>query len=157
MAVFIADGFFTGREMSAVTHLKDCINYLLTNAQHTVFQILKNDLKQFDITPVQYGVLKSIWEYDLHNPKDIADCLSLENSTISGVLDRMESKGLITREIDNDDRRFVKVCLTDRGRELEGSVIEVVDEVNRRVLSQFSDEEVRQIRDYLRKIDNESA
>ena len=58
-----------------MTPLKDCINYLLTGAQHTVFQMMKKELKIFDITPIQYGVLKCIWEYDLHNPKEIAEAV----------------------------------------------------------------------------------
>ena len=66
--------------------LNNCINYLLTGAQHTVFQYMKKNLAQFDITPIQYGVLGCIWEFDMHNPKDIAAHLGVENSTISGIL-----------------------------------------------------------------------
>ena len=65
--------------------LDNCINYLLTGAQHSVFQYMKKNLAQFDITPIQYGVLGCIWEFDMHNPKDIAAHLGVENSTISGL------------------------------------------------------------------------
>ena len=71
--------------------LDNCINYLLTGAQHSVFQYMKKNLAQFDITPIQYGVLGCIWEFDMHNPKDIAAHLGVENSTISGILERMEN------------------------------------------------------------------
>ncbi len=136
-----------------MTPLKDCINYLLTGAQHTVFQMMKKELKIFDITPIQYGVLKCIWEYDLHNPKEIAETLMVENSTISGVLERMEAKDLITREIDDNDRRYIRICLTKRGKELEGPVNEAVDCVNHAALYDlFTEEEVCQIRKYLRTI-----
>ena len=58
--------------------LDNCINYLLTGAQHSVFQYMKKNLAQFDITPIQYGVLGCIWEFDMHNPKDIAAHLGVE-------------------------------------------------------------------------------
>ena len=136
-----------------MTPLKDCINYLLTGAQHTVFQMMKKELKIFDLTPIQYGVLKCIWEYDLHNPKEIAEHLLIENSTISGILERMEAKDFIKREIDDNDRRFIHITLTSKGKELEKPVNEVVDHVNKIVLhDRFSEEEVQQIRKHLRAI-----
>ena len=61
--------------------LDNCINFLLTGAQHVVFQYMKKNLSQFDITPIQYGVLGCIWEFDMHNPKEIAAHLGVENST----------------------------------------------------------------------------
>lgn len=37
--------------------LTQCINYLLTTAQHSVFQYLNGKLSEYDVTPSQYGVL----------------------------------------------------------------------------------------------------
>jgi len=136
-----------------LTPLKDCINYLLTGAQHTVFQMMKKELKIYDLTPIQYGVLKCIWEYDLHNPKEIAEQLMIENSTISGILERMEAKQFIRREIDDNDRRYIHIYLTETGEKLEGPVNEIVDRVNQVVLqNRFTEEEVAQLRDHLRMI-----
>lgn len=47
-------------------------------------------------------------------PKEIAAELKLENSTISGVLERMEKKELIERQVSKEDRRFIEVVLTER-------------------------------------------
>lgn len=135
-----------------MTKLTDCINFLLTNAQHTVFLLIEEDLAQFDITPAQYGVLKCIWEFDIHNPKDIADMLGLKNSTVSGILDRMEGKELLTREIDKNDRRFISVELTEKGKMMEEPVNKVVDKVNEKVFQSFNADEVSAIRSYLRRI-----
>ena len=75
--------------------LTQCINYLLTIAQHSVFQFLSNQLSEYDITPSQYGVLSCLWTKEYATPKQISEILCLETSTISGVLDRMQKKGLI--------------------------------------------------------------
>lgn len=132
--------------------LVNCINYLLTNAQHSVFQVMKKGLEPFNLTPIQYGVLKCIWEFQLNNPKDIADKLNIESSTLSGILERMEAKGLITRKIDSDDRRFICINLTEKGKELESPVNDIVDEINRHVLSNFSDKEILQLRQFLKSL-----
>lgn len=132
--------------------LNNCINYLLTGAQHSVFQYMKKNLAQFDITPIQYGVLGCIWEFDMHNPKDIAAHLGVENSTISGILERMENKGLIRRMIDSSDRRYIYIELTDVSRELEIPVRTVVTEVDRKVLEMFDEEERIALKNALRRL-----
>lgn len=132
--------------------LEQCINYLLTSAQHKVFQEMKKELSSDDITPIQHGVLKCLWEKDLHNPKEIARQLSIENSTISGILDRMEGKGLITRSIDPNDRRYIRVDLTEQGKNLENSADAAVDAVNARVLADFDEAEITQLKAYLRRL-----
>ena len=133
-------------------NIEDCINYLLTGAQHKVFIEMKKGLKELDLTPVQYGVLKCIWQFDMSNPKDIAAFLGVENSTVSGILDRMEGKGMLVREIDVDDRRHINIRLSEETNKLESAVNEIVERVNREVLSDFSKEESAQLKDYLRKI-----
>ena len=133
-------------------NLDQCINFLLTGAQHRVFQEMKKELEQYDLTPIQYGVLKCIWQLDLHTPKEIADYLSIENSTISGILDRMEKKELIERKIDKDDRRFVYIDLTKEGKALEAPVNKTVEEFNHKILSDFSEKEQAQLRDMLRRL-----
>ena len=65
--------------------LTQCINYLLTTAQHKVFQEMSSRLEKFDVTPVQYGVMYCLWIEGKTKPKEIAAELKLENSTISGV------------------------------------------------------------------------
>ena len=133
-------------------NLDQCINFLLTGAQHKVFQELKKELEQYDLTPIQYGVLKCVWQLDLHTPKEIAEYLSIENSTISGILDRMEKKELIERKIDRDDRRFVYIDLTQTGKDLETPVNKTIEEFNKSVLSIFTEKETAELRDMLRKL-----
>ena len=132
--------------------LDNCINYLLTGAQHSVFQYMKKNLAQFDITPIQYGVLGCIWEFDMHNPKDIAAHLGVENSTISGILERMENKGLIRRMIESTDRRFIHIELTEVSKNIEVPVRTVVAEVDRVVLKQFDEKEIEILKNMLRRI-----
>ena len=133
-------------------NLDQCINFLLTGAQHRVFQELKKELEQYALTPIQYGVLKCIWQLDLHTPKEIAEYLSIENSTISGILDRMEKKGLIERKIDREDRRFVYIDLTKAGKDLEDPVNKTIEDFNTEVLSIFTEKEASALRDMLRRL-----
>lgn len=134
--------------------LNECINFLLTKAQHTVFQYLKANLAQFDVTPVQYGILKCLWDEDGQTPKQIARTLSLDGSTITGILDRMENKNLVRRTPDPEDRRTLKVVITNQGLELRKCIEEVIEEVNKRILEMFTFEEQEQLKKFLGQIAN---
>ena len=102
------------RKNGKTMELTQCINYLLTTSQHTVFQYLSGKLSEFDLTPSQYGVLSCLWQREFATPKQISEILCLETSTISGVLDRMQKKGLIDRVINKEDRREVRVLPTEK-------------------------------------------
>lgn len=132
--------------------LEECVNYLLTTAQHSVFLKMTEKLSAFDITPVQYAVLYCLWESDKRSPKEIAERLKLENSTISGILERMEKKELIKRSISKEDRRFIQVILTKKGEDLKEGVLEAVEQVNNEVLAIFSTDECDRLKQNLRTL-----
>lgn len=133
--------------------LKECINFLLTTAQHTVFQYLSQRLAPYDITPSQYGILNCLWINDgTCLPRQIAELLCLETSTVSGILDRMQKKDLIDRVIKPENRREILVMITPKGEALKAPVLKIIDEVNEEVLKDFSPKETEFIRKSLRQI-----
>lgn len=133
--------------------LKECINFLLTTAQHTVFQYLSQRLAPYDITPSQYGILNCLWiGGGTCLPRQIAEMLCLETSTVSGILDRMQKKDLIDRVINPYNRREILVMITPKGEALKEPVLKIIDEVNEEVLKDFSPKETDFIRKSLRQI-----
>ena len=132
--------------------LQRCINYLLTTAQHEVFQTFSAGLSQFNITPGQYGVLSCLWQHGSRTPKEIAQTLCLENSTISGVLDRMQKRGLIDRVVDANDRRSIRVVPTEEGEALKDGVLRLIEELNVQILSRFTAEQKEVLLDCLQQI-----
>ncbi|MDT0429161.1 MULTISPECIES: MarR family winged helix-turn-helix transcriptional regulator [Streptomyces] len=57
---------------------------------------------------------------------DLAAFLGLDKSTLSGLIDRAERRGLLARAANPDDKRVVDVLITDAGRELTGRLYEEV-------------------------------
>lgn len=133
--------------------MHECINYLLSVAQHNVNQYLSQKLACYDLTPSQYSVLDCLWvNGGCCTPKQMADRLFIENSTISGILDRLQKKELLDRVINADNRREVLVTLTEKGRELEIPIHGIIDEINERVLADFSKKEIEDLKHQLRII-----
>lgn len=132
--------------------LNDCVNFSLTKAQQSVFQHFKTVLTEYDVTPVQYGILKCLWRENAQTPRQIAASLSLDSSTITGILDRMESKELLKRTPDPDDRRALRVVLTDQGSRLRQPVEKAVEAANADIMGVFSREEQAQFKNFLERI-----
>ncbi|MDZ8051259.1 MAG: MarR family winged helix-turn-helix transcriptional regulator [Aulosira sp. ZfuVER01] len=76
-------------------------------------------LEPFGLTPFHWLVLCCLWEEDGLPTSSIGDKLKQVGGTLTGVLDRMEERGLVRRERDIHDRRIWRIWLTDAGKELE--------------------------------------
>lgn len=132
--------------------LEDCINFILTNAQNTVFLRFRDKLAQHGVTPAQYAVLKCLWDHGEQSPSQLAQTLNLDASTITGILGRMELKDLIKRKHSRKDRRAIIIELRPLGKKLQAPIENTIHETNREVLSLLSDHEYSQLRDYLNRI-----
>jgi len=76
-------------------------------------------LEPFGITPFHWVVLCCLWEEDGLATSSIGEKLQQVGGTLTGVLDRMEERGLIRRERDLRDRRIWRIWLTEEGRQLQ--------------------------------------
>jgi DNA-binding MarR family transcriptional regulator len=121
--------------------LEHCVNFVLTKAQNSVQQLFKAELAPFGVTPGQYGVLKCLWDQNGLTAKQLAERLSLDSSTITGILDRMENKGLINRYHDVRDRRALCVMITNTGKELEEPLTQAIVNANQKALSKLNEEQ----------------
>ena len=84
-------------------------------------------LKSLGITYPQYLVLMVLWEADNQPVNDIAKRLLLNTNTITPLLKRMETDGLIKRKKDKVDGRKVIVTLTKKGKLMEEQAVSVPD------------------------------
>ena len=137
--------------------LQECINFLLTKAQNTVFTYFKRELSCLDVTPIQYATLKCLWEQDGQMPSQLAEALNLDSSTVTGILGRLEDKKLIERSFRVDDRRKVIVHLTEEGRSLEVPVNEIITRLNHEVTNGLSPEDLALFHKQLELITNNAA
>ncbi|NLB53947.1 MAG: MarR family transcriptional regulator [Syntrophomonadaceae bacterium] len=129
--------------------LEQCVNFALTRAQNIVHQYFKARLAPFGVTPGQYGILKCLWDENGLTVKQIAERMYLDSSTVTGLLDRMEHKGLIKRQPDPTDRRALSVILTPAGEELKAPVSQAIIDANQAVLQNVNDEEAQNLINFL--------
>lgn len=134
--------------------LEQCLNFMLTKAQQSVFQLFKTELLPFGVTPGQYGVLKCLWDENGQTVKQLAERLFLDSSTVTGLLDRMEHKGLIEKKADPRDRRALQVLLTDKGRELEHPINQAIINANQKALHHMDELQAEALRQLLQRLNS---
>jgi DNA-binding MarR family transcriptional regulator len=100
--------------------IEDCISFLAGKAAQQVSRRARDMLAPHGVTPVQYAVLRVLWEDDGQSGATLSARLAIDSATITGVIDRLEGAGLIERRPDGGgDRRIHRVVLTDKGRALQ--------------------------------------
>lgn len=90
-------------------------------------RIVATTLTEAGLTPDQYLALASLREKDGRPLREIADALRCSPSTVTGIVDTMEKKGLVAREANPEDRRSHLVRLTGKGRALRESTPDLED------------------------------
>lgn len=78
-------------------------------------------MRAFDLTPPQAISLRKLLEGPLPMGS-VAEVLSCDASTLTGIADRLEERNLIQRQVDPTDRRVKLLALTDAGRQLVASI-----------------------------------
>lgn len=81
-------------------------------------KVYRGLLRDLDLTYLQYLVMLVLWEKDEINVSEICTRLSLETTTLTPLLKRLEARGLIQRVRSPRDERQVIVSLTAGGRAL---------------------------------------
>jgi len=89
--------------------------------------------------------------------RDLELAFQLRRSTVSSMLSTMEKKGLIYRESVSHDGRLKKILLTEKGREMEETVLTGFSELNEIMTQGLSGEEIASLSSILMKIKNNLA
>ncbi len=98
--------------------LDDQLCFAMYSANIAINRVYRPVLDQLGITYPQYLVMSALWQRDGQTVGAIADRLSLESSTITPLVKRLEAAGFVRRERNPDDERQVIVTLSPRGRSL---------------------------------------
>jgi len=74
--------------------------------------------KKYQVSAPQLNCLLSLYENGPLPPSQIARHIMVKSSTVTGIVDRLEQKGLVKRFRNSPDRRIITIELTDSGKNL---------------------------------------
>jgi MarR family transcriptional regulator, organic hydroperoxide resistance regulator len=98
--------------------LEHQVCFALSVAARNVVAVYRRFLEPMGLTHPQYLVMLALWQHGPRSVKDLSRLLQLDPGTLSPLVKRLESAGLVRRDRDPRDERALAIALTDRGRAL---------------------------------------
>ena len=120
---------------------------------HQVHKLMGQMLKRYDVSPMQCRTLMYLHGTDGQvNQKTLERHLMVKPSTVNGIVDRLEEKGMVTRTASRTDGRCRILALTAQGKQFYDRFTAIVHEVNDRLEKGFSPEEIRLLTSLLLRV-----
>ena len=94
----------------------------LTRATNSLLARIHRRSPRGSLTPTQFGVLETLYHLGPLCQRQISAKLLLSTGNITHVIDILEQRGLVQRERDTNDRRYITVSLTPAGSTLIGQI-----------------------------------
>ena len=118
----------------------DRLIYLIFTAQQKLRTYLKKMMvkENVKVTPAQAGILFLLKQKDGRTMSELSQILSIDNSTITGLVDRLERTGLVRRDASPHDRRASHVFVNPEGIEEVDKAKKVIRTVNQEIKNGFS-------------------
>jgi DNA-binding MarR family transcriptional regulator len=122
--------------------------YLYTESR----RITKEVARRVELTGPQLTVLKVLESVGDLSLSELSERIRAQNSTVTGIIDRMEREGLVVRARSNEDRRVINIRLTDKGSKIAREIAVEPMEVFRSALQSLSASEMQELLRILTKI-----
>ncbi len=132
--------------------IEDCISFLVGKAAQQVARRAREKLAAHGVTPVQYAVLRALYEQDGQSGAELGARLAIDSATTTGVIDRLEAAGLLSRQPHDEDRRIHRAVLTERARSLQATLDRAMDELNAEVAAEMGAAEAAALWAALRRL-----
>lgn len=111
--------------------LENQLCFPLYAASKEIIRHYKPLLDKLDLTYTQYIAMLVLWENDNINVKSLGEKLFLDSGTLTPLLNKLESKGYITKIKSSTDERNIIVSITDCGKQLKDSALIVPEELGK--------------------------
>lgn len=132
--------------------LENYLPYLLNRAGVRVAMKFTQDMRPQNITVQEWRVLASLNFNGPQRMSALADHISIDRTTLSRLVSRMEDAGLVSRSRTEDDGREVHIALTKKGAKVAEGIVPLARRYEEIALEGFSPEEAAALRDMLRRV-----
>jgi DNA-binding MarR family transcriptional regulator len=109
--------------------LDDQLCFALYAASRAVTARYRPMLEKIGLTYPQYLVMMLLWETDHQTVGQLGSRLALDSGTLSPLLKRLTTAGLVTRHRRVEDERSVSIALTDKGRALHDEALRISEQM----------------------------
>lgn len=132
--------------------LPTTIGYLLAHVCKAHYSRARTLLDEIGLYRGQQFVLCTLWAQEGITHSELADELHVHPATVTNALKRMERAGFVERRPDPADQRVSRVYLTDAGREIQGAVERLWNDLEEETMAGFDDAEREMLEHLLERV-----
>lgn len=131
-----------------IDSIVETIIYLYTESR----RLTKGMAQEFGLTGPQLTVIKLLESFDNLSLSSLSERIRAQNSTVTGIIDRMEREGLVRRERSTVDRRVVHIKLSEKGQKLAKQIQVEPMEIFREALMGLTQADLRDLLRIMNKL-----
>jgi DNA-binding MarR family transcriptional regulator len=146
--VYEMSGSLPNEVKAEVDQVLEAIIYLYTESR----RITKEVARRVELTGPQLTVVKMLETVGELSLSDLSDRIRAQNSTVTGIIDRMEREGLVVRARSTEDKRVVRIRLTEKGERIAREIPVEPMEIFRSALAGLTLAETRDLLRILTKL-----
>ena len=128
------------------------VGAFIGQARRTIVEAIDQKLAPLDISHAQWFVVMLLGDGTAATAAELCKLVVYNPGAMTRLLDRLEKKGVLRRVRIRGDRRSVRLELTAEGRRLYPRILQALVEVFNRLLRGFSERDVRQLEDLLKRM-----
>jgi len=132
----------------------ECIFFQLAKLSQTATRTWGQKVSELDITATQAMVIRFLYDEDGVTSIELGKKTELDSSTMTGILDRLETAGLIARKDNLDYRRSIRIFLTDKGKVTGKEVSARMETANNEFYKRMKKEDEKELRRIISLIRN---
>jgi DNA-binding MarR family transcriptional regulator len=117
------------------------VHFTLMTAFHGSNRLMQKAVAKLGLFPGQPKILETLLAEDGLTPKVIGKRCVLDQSTVTSLLKKLEARGLMRREVHEEDRRSVRIFLTAEGRKIAEAVAECGKQVDAAIFRGMTENE----------------
>ena len=131
--------------------LTESVGFQLVKARNLITNEMDAALKDLDISSQQMGIMLMLRQKLASTPFELSKMLGIDTGLMTRMLDKLETKGLVVRSRDEEDRRVVNLALTKAGVAVADQIPDIAPDVLNARLKDFTKAELNELRRLLRK------
>ena len=124
----------------------------IMRASNLLVDDLKKTLKNYPINATEFSVMEFLYSKGEKSIQEIRDRILLASGSATYVVDNLEKKGYITRNVSQKDKRVTYIRLTEEGMKLMDEIFPIHKKNTKRVFEKINDKELVILKEILKKI-----
>lgn len=134
------------------TNLWDRPGFFIRRLHQIHVAMFLEECEEFDITPVQFGVISVLYDGDSMDQRTLAKKIGADRNTTADVIRRLNRRGYLTHTVNDNDRRAKLAQITEAGKRVVEQVYPLMWKAQERFVDPLTEEEAQQFQHLLQKI-----